>query len=195
MKLLIATQNKGKLAEFESLLSGLGYEILSPADFSGLDDFDVPETGQTFAKNAFLKAQAFAHKAQVLTLADDSGLEIEVYDGFPGVMSDRWCGGTAEEKNVALLEKMKGEENRGARFVSTLCLYDPQTKKSEYFEGEVRGVISEESRGLDGFGYDPVFVPEGYTETFAELGLEEKNKLSHRKRALEKLQKFLRTKL
>lgn len=106
-------------------------------------------------------------------------------------MSDRWYEGSAEEKNRALLKKMSGETNRNARFVSTLCLYDPAKEKADFFEGEIKGKIVEEICGEDGFGYDPVFIPEGYDKTFAELGSAEKNKLSHRKRALEKLKNFL----
>lgn len=191
-KILVATQNKGKLFEFESLLGDLGYEVLSPAAFESVKDLEIEETGDTFEENSLLKARGFAQKTNLLTIADDSGLEVEALDGFPGVKSDRWFAGTAQQKNIALLEKMKDVDNRSARFVSCLCLFDPISGKEKFFKGEIEGEISYVEAGSGGFGYDPIFIPYGFDLTFAELGKDVKNEISHRRIALTKLKNYLR---
>lgn len=191
-KVLIATQNKGKLFEFDSLLVDLGYQVVSPASIDQVKDLEVAETGVTFEENSYLKAKEFGDKTGLLTIADDSGLEIDALDGFPGVRSDRWFVGTAQQKNQALLEKMQDIKDRTARFVSCLCLYDPITKKEVFFRGEIEGEINLEPAGDAGFGYDPVFVPFGFDQTFAEMGKDVKNEISHRRIALNKLKNYLK---
>jgi XTP/dITP diphosphohydrolase len=192
VKILIATKNKGKIREIERLLEGLEVEVL------GLDSMppvDEPvEDGTTFQENALKKATHYWNAFGLSTLAEDSGLEVFALDGQPGVYSARYAGeGATDQQNIEkLLTKMKDipEKRRQARFVAVLCFI--HEGKFYYFEGEVRGRISFEPRGEEGFGYDPVFIPEGYDRTFAELGLEVKNKLSHRARAIEKFREFLK---
>lgn len=192
MKLLVGTQNPGKLREINVLLTQDKVEITDLAT-AGLADLEVQETGTTFAENAFIKAKAFAEAAHMPALGDDSGLEVTTLGGKPGVYSKRYAPGSDEDRYRFLLKEMTGQADRSASFKTVLCLYDPETKKAEYFEGEVHGRISQEPRGTDGFGYDPVFIPDGHIKTFAELTLDEKNQLSHRARALAKLQKYLLT--
>lgn len=201
MQLLFATQNQGKLAEINSILAGLELEVLSISQANNRVDFDLSqldpaETGDTFEKNALIKAKAFAEASGILTAADDSGLEVESLDGFPGVRSARWLEGTDAVRNKSLLEKLTEKtapKERAAQFVTAVCLYDSSKNKYYCFRAEVKGKISDRPRGKAGFGYDPIFIPEGYEQTFAELGVETKNKLSHRKKALEKLKQFLQS--
>lgn len=190
MKLLVATNNKGKQKEFSKILSGLDYHILFPSDVN-LSDLDVAETGATAKENASLKAREFAQKTGLLTVADDSGLEIAALDGAPGIHSKRFHLGSDEDRNQKILELLEGVTDRSALFRSVLCLYDPKTKSSEYFEGIFNGSISHEEKGKDGFGYDPVFVPTGGDKSIAELGIKYKNEHSHRALAIKKLKKFL----
>jgi XTP/dITP diphosphohydrolase len=168
------------------MLKNVPVEIIVPNS-----DFDVEETGMTFEENAILKARAYSEKfPEVFVLADDSGLVVDALDGRPGVYSKRY-GDTDEHRNAKLLSELKDVSNseRTARFVSVIALIGQGVE--EVFEGVVEGAIGFEARGEDGFGYDPVFIPEGYKKTFAELGTEVKNTLSHRARALEKVKKFL----
>jgi XTP/dITP diphosphohydrolase len=199
-KLLLATQNSGKIKEIESILSDLPFEIISLSklgeenkQWQDLADVDVEETGSTLKENALLKAQYFVDRTQLLTLADDSGLLVEALDGFPGVKSNRWLDGSDHDCNLALLKKMEKIENRQASFVTVLCLIDPGNKTTKYFEGTVKGMIADQPRGDEGFGYDPIFIPAGFEKSFAQLGVKEKNKLSHRKQALLKLTQYLKT--
>ena len=177
------------------LVEELPLQAFNLNDFSEFDEVDVEETGSTFHQNAKLKAEFFANKTGLLTVADDSGLEVEALEGFPGVASKRWLSGTDQERSLALLKKLESQSNWQARFVSVLCLHDPQQKTEKYFEGEVQGRIAKEIRGEQGFGYDPVFIPEGYDKTFGELSVNVKNQLSHRARAFAKLKKYLREEL
>jgi XTP/dITP diphosphohydrolase len=193
-ELLIATQNQGKLAEIRTILSNSDYRILTPVDVGIVADFDVEETGKTYEQNAELKAIAFGQVALMLTVADDSGLSVNALDGRPGVYSKRYAPGSDHDRNVKLLSEMEGKEDRAAAFITVLCLYDPELNTSTFFEGRVDGKITQEITKGDGFGYDPVFIPDGYTKTFAELGQEVKNNLSHRSRALEKLKNYLNQK-
>ncbi len=202
LKLLFATQNPGKLREIRAILTEENIEVISPADSNRLDNsqtplsqLDVEETGNSFTQNAFLKAQAFATRSMLLTAADDSGLEVEELDGFPGVKSARWIKGSDQERNQALLEKLQNASNRKAKFVTVICLYDPILDETQYFKGEILGKIAKQAEGNEGFGYDPIFIPEGYNQTFAQLGLELKNKLSHRHKALKKLKLYLKQKI
>ncbi|MEN8253519.1 MAG: RdgB/HAM1 family non-canonical purine NTP pyrophosphatase [Patescibacteria group bacterium] len=193
MKLLFATQNKGKQEEIRDLL-GKSVELLFPSDLA-LSDLEVEESGNTFKENAFLKAKTFADEFAVITAADDSGLSVEMLDGMPGVYSDRFFSGNASDKNLALLEKLGNNKNRQAKFTTAICLYNPISKEAKYFLGKINGLIALRVKGERGFGYDPIFIPEGSNKTWGELGPEEKSKNSHRAKALNKLKQYLRNKL
>jgi len=189
LKLLFASHNQGKLREAKEILADTGYEVVS------LDDLkiasDVAETGSTMAANAQLKAEYFAQASQLLTIGDDSGLEIAALDNWPGVNSHRIVDGSDEERVRVVLAKMKSVTDRRAQFVTVLCLVNPQTKVVKFFTGTVTGTIAQQPQGRAGFGYDPIFVPTGYQQSFAQLGLKVKNQISHRQQALEKLKKYL----
>lgn len=184
--LFFATTNPGKLNEAQRILRQAGVAVLSLADFPKLKSIEIEETGSTFAENAYLKAKAFGELSQVLTLAEDAGLVVDALDGKPGVRSARFAAND-QARIKKLLRLMKGKVDRQAKFVSVLALYDPKTEEIGFFKGVVRGKIADQAKGKGGFGYDPVFIPEGYERTFGELGDEVKNEVSHRGRALEKL--------
>ena len=190
MKLLFATTNQGKLKEALQILSAVDLELLSLEFFKELQDVVVEESGENFAENAFLKAKFYGDNTQILTVAEDAGLVVDALDGRPGVHSARF-GSSSENRNQRLLKMMKGKNNRSAKFISVLCLYDPQTKKSEYFRGVIHGIIADKIRGKQGFDYDFIFIPSGYNQTFAELGDKIKNQISHRKQAIEKLKTLM----
>ena len=188
-KLVFATNNAHKLEEIRAIL-GNKIEILSLNDINC--HADIPETADTLEGNAALKAQYIYNNYGLNCFADDTGLEVEALDGAPGVYSARYAGGEGHDSEAnmkKLLSEMKGKENRKARFRTAICLIEGG--KEHLFEGIVNGEIIEERRGGEGFGYDPVFVPEGYSETFAEMGSDEKNKISHRARAVKKLCEYL----
>ncbi|MBN1428907.1 MAG: XTP/dITP diphosphatase [Anaerolineae bacterium] len=196
MKILVATHNKGKLREYTELLADLPVEWVSLSDV-GIQR-DVEETGETFEANARLKATVYARQSGLLTLADDSGLEVEVLDGAPGIQSARYAGPDASDKERyrLLLANLEGipDEERQARFVCVIAVADHQGEVVTA-EGVREGRITREPRGNHGFGYDPVFwVPE-YQATMAELEPEVKNRLSHRALAVEairpKLEKLI----
>ncbi len=202
MKLLFATHNQGKLREARSILSDLNLEVLSIGQANqqtklDLTDLDVVEIKDTFRGNALLKAQAFAEVTSILTAADDSGLQVNALNGFPGVKSARWLKGSDQQRNQGILKKLQGQSNRSAKFVTVVCVYDPrsdtdQKNSSRCFTGEILGTIAQQPQGEEGFGYDPIFIPQGETQTFAKLGPKNKNQQSHRRLALEKLKKYLR---
>lgn len=191
MELVLATGNPHKLEEMRKLFVNVPViRVVGPETVGGMPP--VEETADTFAGNALLKAQALqAVSGQRAVLADDSGLEVAALEGQPGVYSARYAGAEASDAdNVKkLLESMKEvpEKDRQAAFVCVLCLLCPGTEPM-YYEGRVEGTIGFEPCGESGFGYDPVFYPEGHQATFAELGPEVKNQISHRSRALRKLQ-------
>ena len=192
MKLILATGNKGKVREFREILEPLGYEILSQGEL-GLD-LDVEETGETFEENAFLKADAVLKATGHAAVADDSGLCVEALDGAPGVHSARYGGGKAwtdKQKYEYLLEQMKGVADRRAKFVSCIVCLFPNGERIAV-RGECPGRILLAPAGDAGFGYDPVFAPEGYDASFGQLGPEVKNTLSHRARALAALRERLK---
>ncbi|HYN86059.1 MAG TPA: RdgB/HAM1 family non-canonical purine NTP pyrophosphatase [Pyrinomonadaceae bacterium] len=193
-ELLIATRNAGKVAEFARILSDLPLRLRGLAEL-GVEG-EAEETGATFDENATLKAEFYAARAGVPTLADDSGLEVEALGGAPGVLSARYAGPNATDgQRVArLLRELEGvgDDERRARFVCVIALVFPRTGESELFRGVCRGHIVREPRGAGGFGYDPVFVPEGHTQTFGELPHEIKNRVSHRARAAAEAARFLR---
>ncbi len=194
MKLVAATRNRGKLKEIKEILDGTGIELLS------LDEFpDIslpPETGGSFKENALLKARKVARETGLPALSDDSGLEVDGLRGRPGVRSARYAGnGAADEENIRkLLYELKrfppGSPQRSARFRCVIALVTPQGRE-EVFEGTLEGTIAERPSGSGGFGYDPVFYIPEEERTAAELSPEEKNRISHRAKALGKLKMWL----
>ena len=188
-KLVFATNNAHKLDEISSIL-GEKVELLSLKDIHC--HVDIPETADTLEGNAMLKAEYIYKNYGLDCFADDTGLEVEALNGAP-VLFRRYAGGeghNAEANMQKLLQNMQGVQNRKAQFRTAICLI--LDGKKHLFEGIVKGEIIKEKRGSSGFGYDPIFVPEGYTKTFAELGNETKNKISHRALAVEKLCRFLK---
>ena len=185
-ELLLATKNQGKLHELRGLLWGISPRLRSLREFP---DAPTPEeTGATFEENAELKARFYAAYTGLLTLADDSGLEVEALGGAPGVHSARYAGDRAsdEQRIARLLSEMRaaGDSNRRARFVCAVALFDQRAGACKIFTGTCEGQIGHEPRGANGFGYDPVFVPDGFKQTFAELSGEIKQRISHRAGAL-----------
>ena len=187
-KIVFATNNAHKLEEVVAIL-GNSYEVLSLREIGC--DADIPETADTFAGNAWQKAQYVKEHYGYDCFADDSGLEVDVLDGAPGVFSARYSGGGSEANMDKLLHNLTGKSERGAQFRTVIALLVGEEK--QLFEGIVRGTIIEERRGKGGFGYDPIFVPEGYDRTFAELGSEVKNNISHRAKAVRQLAEYLLT--
>ena len=188
-KLVVATNNAHKLEEIAAIL-GDEMELFSLKDINC--HADIPETADTLEGNARQKAMYIYENYGMDCFADDTGLEVDALNGAPGVFSARYAGdGHDSEANMQkLLKELKGNENRKAQFRTAICLI--MEGKEYLFEGIVKGEIIEEKRGGAGFGYDPIFVPEGYEQTFAELGNDIKNTISHRARAVEKLCKFLK---
>ena len=192
MYMILASNNPKKLRELSAILSDMGIEVIAQRE-AGCD-FEVEETGTTFAENAYLKAKAVADATGILTVADDSGLMVEALNGEPGVYSARYAPGGHEasdrDKYMYLLSKMEGVENRRAKFVTAICCIFPDGRMIRT-TGEIHGTILTEPDGEGGFGYDPVFRPDGYERSMAVLGAEVKNKISHRARALLKLREEL----
>jgi XTP/dITP diphosphohydrolase len=189
-KILLATTNKGKLNDVKEILKDLDLEILSFLDF---DEFpDIEETGNTFLENAELKAKAAFDKYKIPSIGDDSGIESFQLNDEPGIYSARYAGIEAddEKNNLKLIERLSAfPEPHLGRFVCAAVLYDGKDYK--FSEGEVRGRIIKTPKGENGFGYDPLFVPDGYHQTMAELSHEEKNQISHRLKAFRELKKYL----
>ena len=190
IELVFATNNKNKLEEIKRVV-GNNFKILSLSDIGC--DVDIPETAETLEGNASLKSQYVFQKYGKNCFADDTGLEIEALDGKPGVYSARYGGpGHNHEKNMdKVLAKLNGATNRKARFRTVISLI--LDGKETLFEGIVEGNILAERHGSKGFGYDPIFQPEDYDISFAEMDLDKKNKISHRGRAVQKLVKYLNT--
>ncbi len=182
-RLIIATHNPGKLLEINALMTPYGIAAISAGDL-GLNDPE--ETGKTFAENAAIKAHAAAKASNLPALGDDSGLAVDALDGDPGIYSARWAG--AERDFGAAMAKVEqalqdaGATDFSAKFVCVLCLAWPDGHE-EFFAGDVHGTLSFPPRGGQGFGYDPIFVPDGYDKSFAEMDRSEKQSLSHRARA------------
>lgn len=183
MRLLVATRNPGKLAEIRAIVDLPGLELSSALDTPGLPE--VEEDGDTLEANAFKKAAVLARHAGLWTLADDTGLEVEALGGDPGVRSARYAGegGNAVLNCIKLLTELADAGDRSARFRTAIALSDP-SGDARCVEGVCRGVITEEARGDGGFGYDPLFQPDGYDVTFAEMDAADKNRISHRAQAL-----------
>lgn len=189
--LLVATTNQGKLKEFVTALAESEWQIFSLEDNSSTAGVDVEETGSTFQENAELKARTYAKLTNRLTVAEDSGLVVAALNGAPGVYSKRFHPGSDADRNAHLLTLLQNSSDRAAYFITVICLFDPATKEVVFFEGKVNGSISTVAQGEAGFGYDPIFIPEEYTETFAELGPSVKSIISHRGRAIAKLKAYL----
>ena len=187
-KIVFATHNSHKLEEIRDIL-GVEYNILSLNDINCSED--IPETGDTLEKNALLKAQYVKEKYGYDCFADDTGLEIYALNNAPGVYSARYAGESKDSlaNMQKVLKELETKQDRKAQFRTIIALI--LGNNAYQFEGKVEGKIIETGRGNTGFGYDPVFVPDGYNETFAELGAEIKNKISHRSQAVNKLKDFL----
>jgi len=188
MKLLFASQNENKKREIEQLLD-VRIQLLTLKDMNFEDE--LPEPYETLEGNAKSKARFVFEKFKMTCFSEDSGLEVEALDGEPGVHSARYAG---EHKNSGdnielVLKKMKGVVNRDAQFRTVICVIVNET--FQFFEGTVKGKIASEALGQSGFGYDPIFIPEGFDQTFAELSVDVKNRISHRAKAVNKMNKFL----
>lgn len=188
MELVVATNNKGKLAEIRELLPGFRLLTLADIGFTA----DIPEPYHTFAENAHTKALAVHQYCGKAVMADDSGICVDVLDGAPGVHSARYAGGPANDwrNNEKLLAALAGQTVRNAHYKAVICLLLPG-EAPLYFEGACPGAITEAPAGNGGFGYDPIFRPDGYAETFAQLPATVKHELSHRGEAVRKMAAFL----
>ncbi len=183
MQLIFASNNAHKLDEVKAILAPSHFEIKSLNDIGFFED--IEETGLTFHENAAIKVNAIYKVKGIDCFADDSGLEVEALNNQPGVFSARYAGehGNHEANNQKLLKELEGQSNRKACFKTVIAL--SLRKSIHYFEGRVDGTIAEKMSGSKGFGYDPLFIPDGYDRTFADMPAEIKNSISHRKRALE----------
>lgn len=188
IKICLASNNKHKIEELKKILSE-GFEVFSMNEI-GCND-EIEETGTTFHENAEIKAKYIYQKYKVNIISDDSGLEVEALNNQPGVYSARYAGEPSNSENNIdkLLSELQTQQNRKAAFKTVICLIF--NGENYFFEGSIRGEIIKERRGEGGFGYDPVFIPDGYDKTFAELSAETKNKISHRAIATQKLIAFL----
>lgn len=187
-KIVFATNNANKLKEVQHLL-GTKFTIIGLAELGYRGD--IPETGKTLHENASIKSRFVNEKFGEDCFSDDTGLEIESLDGRPGVYSARYAGESGDaDKNIdKVLNELKNKQNRNARFRTVISLV--MGDEEHFFEGVVKGRIIDERRGEDGFGYDPVFIPDGYDLTFAEMDINEKNVISHRSKAVQQLIEFL----
>lgn len=191
MKFILATNNLDKIKEFKSKLISVNAEIFTPKDL-GISNFEIDETEDTLEGNAFLKALAFYEKTGLISVSDDTGLFVEHLNFQPGVYSARYAGENCSYNDNCnkLLKELENATNRRAYFKTIICFYDGLN--AHYLSGICEGIISNEKRGSQNFGYDPIFIPDGYDKTFAELDLQEKNLISHRGKALDNLLLFLK---
>lgn len=189
--LLIATFNSGKITEIKNILSNIPYKIITLSDLKL--DFEVAETGKTFEENAIIKVKTIGEKIKMLTLAEDSGLEVDFLEGKPGIYSARYAEGSDRNRILRLLKDLKGvsKDKRTARYQAVVALYNPLTNKIDIFTGVSEGYITEKPMGKNGFGYDPVFFNFDLGKTNAQISLAGKNRVSHRARALIKVKKLL----
>jgi XTP/dITP diphosphohydrolase len=191
MKLVLATHNKYKAKELQTFFTGLPFEVMTLEDMP--DSIELREDGYTFNDNALQKARIVHQATNLTALADDSGLEVFYLNGRPGVFSARYssAGATDESNNIKLLEEMRGvpPRRRRAQFRSVLALVSDGMEKLT--EGICSGFLGEQPRGTNGFGYDPLFIPDGFSRTYAELTAQEKNKISHRSRSFDAMRKIL----
>ncbi|HKL94996.1 MAG TPA: RdgB/HAM1 family non-canonical purine NTP pyrophosphatase, partial [Haploplasma sp.] len=189
MKIILATHNTNKISEIKSHLKETKIEVISLLDLKDYEE--IIEDGHTFLENAIIKAKAIAKKYNTLTLADDSGLEVSALNNEPGIYSSRYSGKGDYQNNLKLLDNLKGITNRDARFVCCLALVEPNSSINS-FEGVLEGTIAKEVITEQGFGYDPVFIPNGYNTTLDLLGSNIKNTISHRANALNKFVDFIK---
>lgn len=189
MVLWVATRNKDKIIEIKRILKDFNIEINSLLDIN--EKIDIIEDGSSLKENALKKAEALFRLKKGWVIGEDTGLEVEALGGKPGVYSARYSGGDYKENRIKLLNEMKGIKNRKARFRTIIVLISPEGEKY-FFEGIVNGKIGECEKGDNGFGYDPIFIPEGSDKTFGEMTGEEKDNYSHRKKAFEKFIQFIR---
>ncbi|MBI4079855.1 RdgB/HAM1 family non-canonical purine NTP pyrophosphatase [Candidatus Kaiserbacteria bacterium] len=192
-ELLIATRNEGKMPEIRHALEGVPFRIIDINDVPALAGFEPHEHGSTYEENATIKAREYGMKAHMLTLADDSGIEVEALGGKPGIGSARYAEGTDADRNMKLLDVMKDvpDGKRSAQFVSAIAIYDPQIDEVRTVEERVTGSVTREPRGTRPFGYDPIFLYDEAGKTGGEMTFEEKDKWSHRGRALAKAREIL----
>ena len=188
--IVVASTNEGKIREFRQMLEPKGYTVKSLADLPDLGDID--ETGTTFSENAVIKAAAVTEKYGIMAVSDDSGLEIDAFGRQPGVQSARWLGHETpySEKNRIILEKMQGIENRTCRYVCAIAITRPD-EEPVVFEDTVECTIAYEPSGENGFGYDPIIFYPPYHKTMADMDKDEKNAISHRGKAVRKLEEWL----
>lgn len=195
IRMVLASQNKHKLEEIRNILEDLNIELLS-MDEVGLGDLEIVEDGETFEANSMKKAVTVMEKTNTIAIADDSGLSVDYLDGRPGVYSARFAGenATDDDNNKKLLKMLDGvlSKERNGKFISVISLAFPDGRRLSV-RGECNGIIGLEEKGTNGFGYDPLFIVPEYEKTFAELGSEIKNSISHRAKALEKFKKELKT--
>lgn len=192
MKLIIASNNEGKIKEYKEILEPFGYDVISQKE-AGID-IEIPETGTSYRENALLKAEGIYKLTKKAVLSDDSGLSIDFLNGGPGLYSARFKPELSqEEKNQYILNEMKDTDNRKAKFVCSICFIFENGEKIEV-QGICSGKISRKIEGERGFGYDPIFIPDGYDKTFSDIGQEEKNKISHRAIAIKELIEKLKNK-
>lgn len=191
MNIIIASNNKGKIKEFKKILEPLGYNVFSQSE-AGVN-IEVEETGTTFEENAKLKARAIYNLKHTAVLADDSGIVVDYLNGEPGIYSARYMGlQTDEERRRCVLYKMKDakKEDRTARYVCCIC-YIEEDGKENIVNGIWEGIVADKEYGENGFGYDPIFMPNGSDKTVAQMLPEEKNTISHRAMAIQKLKELL----
>ncbi|MCX7878997.1 MAG: RdgB/HAM1 family non-canonical purine NTP pyrophosphatase [Ignavibacteria bacterium] len=192
--LIIASRNEGKISEIKEILQDSGINILSGRDFQEIKD--IAETGDSYFENAFIKAKVFWEYTGITSLGDDSGLEVNILNGKPGIFSARYSGDGATDKSnrEKLLNELKGVtyERRDAEFICVLVLYDG--REPVVFEGRCKGKIATEERGNKGFGYDSIFIPDGFDLTFAEMETFQKQLISHRGKALDALVQHIKSK-
>ncbi len=190
MEIILATNNKSKVKEMKEIMKGTGIEVFSLKEKNV--EIEVEENGTTFEENALKKAKEVAKATNMISVSDDSGLEVFALDMRPGIYSARYAGenATSHDRNMKLLDELKDKNDRRARFVSAVAIVFPDGKQA-IFRGEVEGEILKEEKGSDGFGYDPLFFYKPLNKTFAEISLEEKDKISHRAKAFTKLKDYL----
>ena len=186
MKILLATNNLGKIREFEFLFNNSDFKLIPLHEFS---DKEIPETGNSYEENAFLKAKEAYRITKLPVLADDSGLEVESIGNKPGIFSARFAGQEAndDKNNKKLLKELQNKSNRTAKYVSVLCFYNPKEKIEIYTYGELRGSIGKKEKGSLGFGYDPLFNLKNTRKTMAEISFEERMNISHRTQSTKKI--------
>ncbi len=191
MELFFVSSNQHKIREFRQIFHELGdqHSLITLADHPEWE-IEVAENGHTYQDNALLKAQAYQKRVHYPIIADDSGVEVAAFPGLLGLHSARWYPGTDHDRTLALLQKMQSSSDRRLTYHCTICLLPPN-QSPQFFTGDLEGVAALKPSHVQGFGYDPIFIPHGYQETFNQLGQNVKNTFSHRRQAIEKLFAYL----